>query len=90
MIPLVIRLKIQTENKKAWRLWIPLPLLYFPAAIFVFFLSPILLAALMVLAIVKGVWIVRALPAIFIFISSLGGLHIDINSKDSEVYFSIQ
>jgi len=90
MIPMVIRIKIKAEKKKAWRFWIPLPLVYFPALILVFLLSPILLVAFMVLAVVKGIWLVRALPAFFIFISSLPGLDIDINSKDSKIYFSIQ
>jgi hypothetical protein len=53
-------------------------------------LSPILFFAVIVFTIVKGTRIVRVLPAIFIFISSLRGLNIDINSKDSKVYFSIQ
>lgn len=90
MIPMVVKIKIQAEKKKGWRLWIPLPLLYFPALILVFLLSPILLVAVIVLTIVKGIRIVGVLPAIFIFISSLRGLNIDINSKDSKVYFSIQ
>jgi hypothetical protein len=33
---------------------------------------------------------VRILPAVFIFISALSGLCVDITSKDSKVYFSIQ
>ena len=90
MIPTVVRIKIKAEKKKAWRFWIPLPLLYLPTMILVFLLSPILLVAFMVLAIVKGIWLIRALPAFFVLISSLRGLDIDINSKNSKVYFSIQ
>jgi hypothetical protein len=90
MIPTVVRIKIKAEKRKGWSLWIPLPPVYLFALILIILLSPILLVAVIVLAIVKETRIVRVLPAIFIFISSLGGLDIDINSKDSKVYLSIQ
>ena len=90
MIPMVLRVKIKAEKKRAWRLWIPLPLFYLPALILVILLSPLLLTAVFVMAIVKGIRIVRILPAVLILVSSLSGLYIDINSKDSKIYFSIQ
>jgi len=90
MIPTILRIKIKAEKKRTWRLWIPLPLFYFPALILVILLSPLLLAAVIVIAIAKGTRIVRVLPVVLIFISSLSGLYVDISSKDSKVYFSIQ
>ena len=90
MIPMIMRIKVKSDNKKAWRFWIPLPILYVPVFILVFLLSPILLATILILTIVKGTGMIRMVPALLMFISALSGLYVDITSKNSKVYFSIQ
>ena len=90
MIPMIMRIKVKGDTKKAWRFWIPLPILYIPVSILVFLLSPILLASVLILTIVKGTRIIRIVPALLVFISALRGLYVDIRTKDSKVYFSIQ
>jgi hypothetical protein len=60
MIPMVVKIIFKAENRKGWRIWIPLPLLYLFALIFIILLSPILLVAAIILTIVKGTWIIRA------------------------------
>lgn len=81
MIPLVLKIHISGHAKRHRRIWIPLPLLYIPMIILIIILWPLLVLGGIVLLIIKGANVFKALPVFFSMWTSLSGFLIDVRSN---------
>lgn len=83
MIPMIMRLHIVEKDKKKTKLILPLFILWILLLPFIIISIPImLLAALILWPSGYGKTILRAGPAVFMVISSLSHLHIDVERRD--------
>jgi len=90
MIPLVLKIHITGRNNKHRKIWIPLPLVYIPLIILIIILAPMLIVGCIVLLIVKGTNMFKALPVFFSILTSLSGFLIDVRSKKQKFQITIR
>jgi hypothetical protein len=90
MIPLLLKIQIEGQNKKHRNIWIPLPLIYIPLLILVIIISPLLVIAAIALLIIKGTHIFKAIPAFFIILRASSGLLIDVESPKEKFLITIR
>jgi hypothetical protein len=90
MIPLVLKIRISGDNQKHRNIWIPLPPVYIPLIILIIILAPLLVLGGIVLLIIKGADVFKALPAFFSMWTSLSGFLIDVRSKKRNFQITIR
>ncbi len=90
MIPWVLKIRIKGNNKKHKKIWIPLPLIYIPVLILMIVFSPLLIIGFIVLLIVKGINMFKAMPVFFTILTSSNGFLIDIRSQKEKFHIAIK
>ena len=90
MIPLILKIHISGHNKKQKKIWIPLPLVYIPLIILIIVLAPLLIVGFIVLFIIKGTNMFKALPVFFSILTSFSGFSIDVRSKKQDFQITIR
>ena len=90
MIPWFLKIHIEGNNKKPIKIWIPLPLIYVPALILMIAFSPLLIIGFIVLFIVKGINMFKAIPVFFTILTSSEGFLIDISSQKEKFHIAIK
>jgi hypothetical protein len=90
MIPLLLKIHIGGQNKKHRKIWIPLPLIYIPVFILLIILSPLLIVGAIVLLILKGINMFKAIPVLFTLLTSSSGFLIDVNSPKEKFLIAIK
>ena len=91
MIPLMMRLLIQEEGKKSFRLFIPLILVWIVLfALLIILLPFLLLAAIIAWPSGYGRIILSVIPMLFSVIGSMSGLKVQIESGDKQVYLNVR
>ena len=90
MIPWLLKIHINSQNKKHRKIWIPLPLIYIPVLILMIILSPLLIIGAVVLLIIKGTNMFKAIPVFFILLTSSSGFLIDIRSQKDKFSIAIK
>ena len=90
MIPWLLKIRIGGHNKKHRKIWIPLPLIYIPALILMIIFSPLLIIGFIVLLIMKGVNMFKAIPVFFTVLTSSNGFLIDISSQKEKFHIAIK
>jgi hypothetical protein len=90
MIPWLLKIHIDGQNKKTRRIWIPLPLIYLPALILLIILSPLLIVGAIFLLITKKVNMFRATPVFFMVLAAASGFLIDVNSPKEKFLIAIK
>ena len=90
MIPWLLKIQIGGQNKKHRKIWIPLPLIYFSLLILMMILSPLLIFGAIVLLIIKGTNMFKAIPVFFIMLTASSGFLIDIRSKKEKFSITIK
>jgi hypothetical protein len=90
MIPWFLKIHIGGQNKKHRKIWIPLPLIYIPVLILLIILSPLLIIGGIVLLIIKGTNLFKAIPVFFILLTSSSGFLIDVNSQNEKFLIAIK
>ena len=90
MIPWLLKIHIDGQNKKTRRIWIPLPLIYIPALILLIILSPLLIVGAIFLLITKKVNMFRATPVFFMVLAAASGLLIDVISPKEKFLIAIK
>jgi len=90
MIPWFLKIHIEGPNKKYRKIWIPLPLIYIPVLILMIVFSPLLIIGFIVLLIVKGINMFKAIPVFFTLLTSSDGFLIDISSQKEKFHIAIK
>ena len=90
MIPLVLKIHISGNDKRPRNIWIPLPLVYIPLIILIIILAPLLVLGGIVLLIIKGADVFKALPVFLSIGTSLSGFLIDVRSKKRNFQITIR
>ncbi len=90
MIPWLLKIRIGGHNKKHRKIWIPLPLIYIPALILMIIFSPLLIIGFIVLLIMKGVNMFKAIPVFFTILTSSSGFLIDVSSQKEKFQIAIK
>ena len=90
MIPWFLKIHIEGHNKKYRKIWIPLPLIYIPVLILMIVFSPLLIIGFIVLLIVKGINMFKAIPVFFTILTSSDGFLIDISSQKEKFHIAIK
>ena len=90
MIPWLLKINIGRQNKKDRKIWIPLPLIYIPVFILTIILSPLLIIAAIVLLIIKGINLFKAIPASIRLLAASRGFLIDVNTPDEKFLIDIK
>lgn len=91
MIPIMMKMLIQEEGKKSFKLFIPLILVWIVLfALLIILLPFLLLAAIIAWPSGYGRIILAAIPMLFSVIWSMSGLKIQIESKDKQVYLNVR
>jgi hypothetical protein len=90
MIPWLLKIHIGGQNKKYRKIWIPLPLLYIPLLILIIILAPLLIIGAIVLLIMKGTNMFKAIPVFFTLLTSSSGFLIDVNSQKEKFLITIK
>jgi hypothetical protein len=90
MIPWFLKIHIEGQNKKYRKIWIPLPLIYVPVLILMIAFSPLLIIGFIVLFIVKGINMFKAIPVFFTILTSSEGFLIDISSQKEKFHIAIK
>jgi hypothetical protein len=90
MIPWLLKIHINSQNKKHRKIWIPLPLIYIPVLILMIILSPLLIIGAVVLLIIKGTNMFKAIPVFFILLTSSSGFLIDVRSQKDKFSIAIK
>jgi hypothetical protein len=90
MIPWLLKIHIGGQNRKHKKIWIPLPLIYIPVLIMLIILSPLLIIGGIVLLLIKGTNLFKALPVFFILLTSSSGFLIDVNSQNEKFLIAIK
>ena len=90
MIPWFLKIHIEGRNKKNRKIWIPLPLIYIPVLILMIVFSPLLIIGFIVLLIVKGINMFKAIPVFFTVLTSSNGFLIDISSQKEKFHIAIK
>lgn len=90
MIPLLLKIHIDGQNKKKRKLWIPLPLIYIPALILLIIISPLLIVGAIFLLIIKRVNLFRAIPVFFMVLAAASGFLIDVDSHKEKFLIAIK
>lgn len=89
MIPLIMKLRTQGRGKKGVNLWIPVFLVWILLLLLMILLLPIvLLAGLISWKQGFGKMLFLLYPMIFVLLFHLSGLKLDIESKNSKVFFN--
>ena len=81
MIPLALKIRTSGDNQKHRNIWIPLPPVYIVLIILIITIAPLLILGCIVLLIIKGANIFKALPVFLSIWTSLSGFLIDVRSK---------
>jgi uncharacterized membrane protein len=90
MIPMLLKIHIGGKNKKHRKIWIPLPLIYIPVLILMIIFSPLLIIGAIVLLIIKGTNMFKAIPVFFIVLTSSSGFLIDVSSQKGKFSIAIK
>ncbi len=90
MIPWLLKIRIGGHNKKHRKIWIPLPLIYIPVLILMIIFSPLLIIGFIVLLIMKGVNMFKAIPVFFTILTSSSGFFIDVSSQKEKFQIAIK
>jgi hypothetical protein len=90
MIPWLLKVHIGGPNKKDRKIWIPLPLIYILVFILTIILSPLLIIAAIVLLIIKGINLFKAIPALIRLLAASSGFLIDVNTPDEKFLIDIK
>ena len=90
MIPWLLKIRIGGHNKKHRKIQIPLPLIYIPALILMIIFSPLLIIGFIVLLIMKGVNMFKAIPVFFTILTSSSGFLIDVSSQKEKFQIAIK
>ena len=90
MIPWLLKIHFGSHNKKHFKLWIPLPLIYIPVLILIIIFSPLLIIGSIFLLIIKGINMFKVLPVILALLTSSGGFLIDISSQKEKFGIAIK
>lgn len=90
MIPWFLKIHIEGPNKKYRKIWIPLLLIYIPVLILMIVFSPLLIIGFIVLLIVKGINMFKAIPVFFTILTSSDGFLIDISSQKGKFHIAIK
>ena len=90
MIPLLLKIRVGGQKKKHRTIWIPLPLIYIPVLILTIVLSPLLIIAAIVLLIIKGTNMFKAIPALFMVLTASSGFLIDVNTSKEKFSIAIK
>ncbi|MEJ2100759.1 MAG: hypothetical protein P8X68_12360 [Desulfobacterales bacterium] len=90
MIPLVLKIQISGHNQKHRNIWVPLLLVYILLIILIILLAPLLFVGCIVLLIIKGINMFKALPVFFSIWTSLSGFLIDVRSKKHKFQITLK
>jgi hypothetical protein len=90
MIPWLLKIQIDGQNKKHRNIWIPLPLIYIPLLIIMIVISPLLIIGAFALLIIKGTNMFKAIPVFFIILTASGGFLIDVDSHKAKFLIAIK
>ena len=90
MIPLVLKIRTSGDNQKHRNIWIPLPPVYIVLIILIITIAPLLILGCIVLLIIKGANIFKALPVFLSIWTSLSGFLIDVRSKKRKFQITIR
>jgi hypothetical protein len=90
MMPWLLKIQIDGQNKKHRNIWIPLPLVYIPLIILIIVLSPLLFLGFMALLITKGTNMFKAIPVFFMILTASGGFLIDVESQKAKFLIAIK
>ena len=90
MIPWLLKIHIRGQNKRRIKIWVPLPLIYIPVFILAIILSPLLIIAAIVLLIIKGINMFKAIPAIFSVVAASRGFLFDVNTPKEKFLIAIE
>jgi len=89
MIPLVMRLKVREKGKKGVNLWIPIILAWILLLLLMILLLPVvLLVGLILWKQGYGKVLLLFYPRFFVLLFSMSGLKIDVESKNSKIFFN--
>ena len=89
MIPNIAVLEIENPHYHMPRLWLPLFLLWIPLALVLILISPLLLIALLALAMLTGVSPWRIVALFWNVQSSLSGTHVHVTANGNKVLVRI-
>ena len=88
MIPLLMKMKVKGKEKRGVNLWIPIFLIWILLfLLMILFLPFVLLASLVLWRQGFGKVLLFLYPMVFILLFYLAGLKLDIESKDSKIFF---
>ena len=91
MIPTMMKMLIQEEGKKSFKLFIPLILVWIVLfALLIILLPFLLLAAIIAWPSGYGRIILAVIPMLISVIWSMSGLKIHIKNKDKQVYLNVK
>ena len=89
MLPLMMKMHIQTRGKKGVRLWIPVFIVWILLfALMILFLPLVLLAALLTLWRGPGLALLLIYPLVWSVLWSLSSLHVDVENEEHRILFS--
>ena len=87
---MLLKIHIGGKNKKHRKIWIPLPLIYIPVLILMIIFSPLLIIGAIVLLIIKGTNMFKAIPVFFIVLTSSSGFLFDVSSQKGKFSIAIK
>jgi uncharacterized integral membrane protein len=85
MIPLLVILKIRNQRRHNFRLWVPLFLLWLVLLPVVLVLLPLFVIGCLIVAMNPF----RALLAFWQVLTGLRGMHLEVDSRDSQILIRI-
>ena len=90
MIPWLLKIRIGGQKKRCRTIWIPLPLIYIPVLVLLIILSSFLIVAAIVLLIIKGTNMFKAIPALSMVLMASSGFLIDVNTPKEKFLIAIK
>ena len=90
MMPWLLKIHINGQNKKPLKIWIPLPLVYILALMIMIILSPLLIIAAVIVLIIKGINMFKAIPLVFRLVGASRGFLIDVSTPKEKFMIAIK
>ena len=90
MIPWLLKIHIGRQNKKHRKIWVPLPLIYILVLILTIILSPLFIIAAIVLLIIKGINMFKAIPVLIRLLAASSGFLIDVNTPEEKFLIDLK
>ena len=90
MIPWLLKIHIGGQNRKHRKIWVPLPLIYILVLILTIILSPLFIIAAIVLLIIKGINMFKAIPLLIRLLVASSGFLIDVNTPKEKFLIAVK